>query len=67
MDVSNFMVIMTSLIIIITITLIIRSFFKIAKNPLLSKNERLLWYLIIFSLPILGSAVVLLFMKNKLI
>jgi len=65
MDVSNFMIITTLLIIIITIVLIIRSFFKIAKNPLLNKNERLLWYLIIFLLPIVGSAVVLLFLENK--
>jgi len=65
MNVSNLMIITTLLLIIITITLIIRAFLKIAKNPLLNKNERLLWYLIIFSLPILGSAVVLLFVENK--
>lgn len=65
MNVSNLMIITTLLLIITAIVLIIRAFTKTAKNPLLNKNERLLWYLIIFLLPILGSAVVLLFVENK--
>jgi len=65
MDIPNFMIITILLLIILTITLIIRAFVKIAKNPILNKNEKLLWYLIIFLLPILGAAVVLLFLENK--
>jgi len=59
------MVFLTISIIILVIVLIIKGVLKISKNSLLSKNDKLLWYLIIFTLPIIGSLIVLFFVESK--